>query len=64
MIVPPFTGVDAVRGAEGLANPMARPGRAVAVAAGRVYAQPAVLDLRTGRQRGVHPTFPTAIRIR
>jgi hypothetical protein len=39
------------------------PGHATAVAAGRVYAQPAVLDLRTGARCATHPVFTTAIRI-
>jgi outer membrane protein assembly factor BamB len=39
------------------------PGHAAAVAAGRVYAQPSVLDLRTGARRGTHPTVTTAIRL-
>jgi outer membrane protein assembly factor BamB len=39
------------------------PGRAAAVAAGRVYAQKRVLDLLTGEVRGTHPTVLTAIRL-
>jgi hypothetical protein len=38
------------------------PGAAQAVAAGRVYAQPAVLDLATGEQVGTHPEVFSAIR--
>ncbi|MDA0162863.1 hypothetical protein OM076_21495 [Solirubrobacter ginsenosidimutans] len=38
------------------------PGAAQAVAAGRVYAQPAVLDLATGKQVGTHPPVFSAIR--
>ena len=38
-------------------------GRPVAVAAGRVYAQPAVLDLANGERRGTHPTFDAQLRI-
>ncbi|HEY6892042.1 MAG TPA: hypothetical protein VI300_29840, partial [Solirubrobacter sp.] len=39
-----------------------KPGSAQAVAAGRVYAQPAVLDLATGEQVGTHPEVFSAIR--
>ena len=38
------------------------PGAALAVAAGRVYAQAAVLDLATGEQAGTHPEVFSAIR--
>ena len=38
-------------------------GTAAAVAAGRVYAQPAVLDLVTGEQVGTHPMPNTRIRL-
>jgi hypothetical protein len=38
------------------------PGAAQAVAAGRVYAQPAVLDLATGEQVGTYPPVFSAIR--
>ena len=38
-------------------------GRAAAVAAGRVYAQPAVLDLATGAQVGTHPVTNTLLRL-
>ena len=39
------------------------PGRAVAVAAGRVYAQPSILDLSTGERRGALPPVTAAIRL-
>jgi outer membrane protein assembly factor BamB len=38
-------------------------GRPATIAAGRVYAQPAVLDLGNGARRGTHPIPLTAIRI-
>jgi hypothetical protein len=37
-------------------------GSALAVAAGRVYAHPAVLDLRTGERVGTHPPTTSALR--
>lgn len=37
-------------------------GEAAAVAAGRVYARPAVLDLETGERRGTHPETYGALR--
>jgi hypothetical protein len=37
-------------------------GHALAVAAGRVYAQPAVLDLRTGERVGTHPPATSSFR--
>ena len=38
-------------------------GSAAAVAAGRVYAQPAVLDLATGARVGTHPKTYTLLRL-
>ena len=38
-------------------------GRPAFIAAGRVYAQPAVLDLATGAQRGTHPNPRFGIRV-
>jgi hypothetical protein len=37
-------------------------GHALAVTAGRVYAQPAVLDLRTGERVGTHPPTTSSVR--
>lgn len=39
------------------------PGNAAAVAAGRVYAQPAVLDAATGERVGTHPLSLTRLRV-
>jgi hypothetical protein len=39
------------------------PGHAEAIAAGRVYAPPSVLDLRNGARRGTHPAGTTDLRL-
>ncbi len=60
-----------IAGGDGRVSALTRDGRtawsttgnAVAVAAGRVYASPAVLDAATGRRVGTHPETHTVLRV-